>query len=129
MNPISVLLLSTSCLILVLSACGSDSIVCPGVTEPAIVAEIRDAFDDRPLAAEALGSVRDGEYLDSLRPYETSGNGVLYSRAAGDDRDGIYFVEVTHPGYSPWEMAGIRVRANTCSVETERLQVRLSRLQ
>jgi hypothetical protein len=39
--------------------------------------EIRNAFDDTPLAANARGAVHDATFVDSLRPYGSVGNGTL----------------------------------------------------
>ena len=86
--------------------CGTEPNCTQGVY-PAIVVEIRDGFDDAPLAESARGLVQEGEFVDSLRPYGSVGNGVLISRAAADERSGVYTVIVEHDGYLQWRADGV----------------------
>jgi hypothetical protein len=53
---------------------------CTLSVEWAVLVEIRDAVTGTPIAELARGSVRDGSYVDSLRPHGTL-DGVLLSRA------------------------------------------------
>lgn len=96
---------------------------------PAIVVEIRDARTGAPLANDARGAVHDGAYVDSLTPYEGTGTGagplVLFSRRAADERPGNYSVEVNHPGYRAWTLAGVRAIAGKCGVKTRRISASL----
>ena len=108
------------------TGCGTEPTCTLGVY-PAIAIEIRDAFDDTPLAETARGAVQEGEFLDSLRPYSWLGNGVLISRAAADEREGVYSVTVEHDGYLGWRLDGVRVRENECNVETVQLSAYLTR--
>lgn len=97
------------------ASCGSGG-ECPAVVEPAIIVTIRDAETFRPLADEARGSIRDGAYLDSLRPYQPN-----VSRAAGDQREGTYAVEIRRSGYQEWTRAGVRVVRDGCFLRTQRI--------
>jgi hypothetical protein len=106
----------------------TDGLVCTTSVEPAIVVEIRDDGDDAPLAAGARGAVRDGAYVDSLRPYGGTGQGDLLSRAAADERSGTYMIEVVHPGYATWTQGGVQVVGDACHVATVRLVARLLRI-
>jgi hypothetical protein len=108
-----------------LVSCGTEP-TCTQEVRPGVVVEIRDAFDDAPLAANARGAVHDGAFVDSLRPYGTVGNGTLVSRAAADERTGDYRITVQHDGYIAWEGAA-GVRGDGCHVETVRLSVYLHR--
>jgi hypothetical protein len=105
----------------------TDGLVCTTSVEPAIVVEIRDAADATPLAAGARGVVRDGAYTDSLRPYGSTIEGDMLTRAAADERAGTYAVEVTHPGYGTWQQLGVRVTRGGCHVETVNLVAELGR--
>jgi hypothetical protein len=105
----------------------TDGMICTTSVEPGIVVEIRDAVDDTPLAADATGRVRDGGFSDSLHAYGVTATGTLLSRAGADEREGIYLVEVSHPGFVTWEQSGVRVTGDACHVETVRLQARLVR--
>ncbi len=109
-----------------LTACG-DGMICTASVEPAVIVEIRDAVDDTPRAAGAAGWVREGTFSDSLRAYGGTGDGTLVSRAAADEREGTYLVEVSHAGYADWQQRGVRVSSDGCHVETARLQARLVR--
>jgi hypothetical protein len=105
----------------------TDDLVCTTSIEPGVVVEIRDAVDANPLADHATGTVRDGTYTDALRPYASTGEGVLLSRAAADERAGTYVVEVSHPGYITWEQSGVQVTENACHVDTVHLVAELER--
>src|SRR5688572_11785811 len=103
------------------------SYLCPAVITPAIVVEIRDARTGAPVANGARGAVHDGPYTDSLTPYEGIGLDptTLVSRRAADERPGTYAVEVNHPGYRTWSVAGVRAVAGTCGVRTRRISASL----
>ena len=109
-----------------ITGCGTE----PACTEgafPAIVVDIRDAFDGAPLAENARGAVQEGAFIDSLRPYGSFGNGVLATRAAAEERPGTYSVTVELDGYLLWQVDGVLVRPGTCSVETVELTANLQR--
>lgn len=112
--------------LLTLTAC-TDGMICTASVEPAVVVEIRDAVDDTPVADGAAGWVREGTFSDSLRAYGLTEGGALVSRAAADEREGTYLVEVSHPGYTDWEQSGVRVSGDGCHVETAHLQAHLVR--
>lgn len=100
---------------------------CPAVVNPAIVVEIRDARTNAPLANGARGAVHEGAYVDSLTPYEDFGPDpfTLVSRRAADERPGTYSVEVNHPGYRAWNVAGVRAVSGQCGVKTRRVSASL----
>lgn len=118
------------CVAVTLAACGilPEFATCTTSIEPALIVEIRDAASDAPLAFAARGVVRDGSYVDSLRPYESTGPAptqVLFSRRAAEERAGTYSVEVLLEGYARWTQTGLRVERGTCHVETRRIVARL----
>lgn len=104
------------------------SYACTAVVTPAIVVEIRDATSGAPLANGARGAVHDGAYVDSLTPYEGIGPdpNTLISRRAADERPGNYAIEITHAGYRPWTVAGVRAVAGVCGVITRRVSALLT---
>jgi len=112
-----------------LAGCGNPfgGVDCTASIEPAVVVEIRDARTGAAIAAQARGVVRDGTYLDSLRPHASSGASLddLYSRRAADERPGTYAVEVQHVGYRSWMTVGIRVGRDQCHVRTKTLRAAL----
>ena len=124
--PTEARLISLGILAVLLASCGTEPI-CTDETVPGVVVEIRDSFDDAPLAANARGAVHQGTFVDSLRPHGWVGNGTLISRAAADERPGDYLIIVQHEGYLAWE--GIaRVRVNECHVETMLVSAYLDRV-
>jgi len=112
--------------VMTLPAC-TDGLICTTSVEPGVVVEIRDAADEAPLAAGAVGWVREGTFSDSLRAHGVTESGTLLSRAGADEREGTYVVEVSHSGYVTWTQGGVRVSGDGCHVETAHLQARLVR--
>jgi hypothetical protein len=98
---------------------------CTLSVEWAVLVEIRDAVTGTPIAELARGSVRDGSYVDSLRPHGTLDGVLLPCRAAASEREGIYTVEVVHEGYVTWQRASVRVGGDDCHVETVTVKANL----
>lgn len=108
-----------------LAACVDTLAICVDTgSDPAIVVEIRDAITQAPLAAGARGTIRDGTYVDSLRPRQTDASGRLLVLAAGTGRAGSYDVTVVHPGYQTWQQAVV-VGTTSCGLASRVLQVNL----
>ncbi|MFN2420581.1 MAG: carboxypeptidase-like regulatory domain-containing protein [Gemmatimonadota bacterium] len=77
--------------------------------------------------------------VDSLSGREVAGSGIANEEAFADtlesfepgqlfgvfERPGTYDVTVTAPGYRPWRVTGVTVRADECHVIPERLTARL----
>lgn len=74
---------------------------CPLSVEPGVEVEVVDAATGRPAASGAAGVVRDGAYVDSLRPGSGTGDGTLLTLAGAVGRAGMYRVEVARAGYAP----------------------------
>jgi hypothetical protein len=119
-------LIALGMVVVSMTSCGTEPI-CTDETVPGVVVEIRDSFDDAPLAANARGAVHQGTFVDSLRPHSWIGNGTLVGRAAADERPGDYRIAVEHEGYLAWEGTA-RVRANECHVETTLVSAYLDRV-
>jgi hypothetical protein len=112
----------------VVVGCGDAIVACSSEVAPGIEVTIIDARDGTPLAGTARGSVRDGEYLDSLRSDFAQPS---LRRFAADDRPGTYPVEVVHPGRQVWTQAGVEVELNPedpCYVKTVGLHAELEPL-
>lgn len=92
----------------------------------AVEVEIRDAVSLSPIADGARGIVRDGQYVDSLRPARGSVEGLL-SMSAAPERPGVYEVLVTRAGYLSWDTAGVLVRDSDCHVRRALLKAYLQR--
>jgi hypothetical protein len=104
-----------------------DPVACPDSVEPALVVEIYDDGTGLPAADGATGWVRDGDYVDELRPHEFLGTDepVLVSLSAADERPGRYDVSVEKAGYERWTRTDVRVRSGVCNVRTVRLRADL----
>jgi hypothetical protein len=100
-------------LVMGLSACDQGAL-CPQPIDPAIIVTIREAGTLRPIADEARGVIREGSYVDSLRPYQPN-----VSRAAGNNRDGTYSIEIHREGSVTWTRAGVQVPQNGCFTVTQ----------
>jgi hypothetical protein len=111
---------------LVLASCGLlEPQACTLDVPPSIVVGITDSITGEPMAADAHGFIRDGEFVDSLLVFEEDGSGVPLSRHAGPDRPGRYLVVLYHAGYDPWVVGSVEVEDRGCHVETVRLEARL----
>ena len=112
-----------------LGGCGLpfDATGCTADVRPAVIVEIRDARTAAALAYDARGVIRDGAYVDSLTPYEssTADQRDLFSRQAGYERPGTYTVEVQRVGYRAWTTSGVRVTKGVCHVDTQRVRADL----
>lgn len=114
------------------SGCGLlDPVVCTTSVEPAIVVWVYDAATGEPAAYGAEGTVRDGDYVDPLRPAvsATADPTSLLSFRAADERPGSYEVRVAKDGYEPWVRTGVHARSGKCHVETVELDAHLVPLE
>jgi hypothetical protein len=105
----------------------AGQVFCTHEMRPAVIVEIRDAQTNAPLAQQAFGAVREGAYVDSLRPAEslTAEPSTLLSRAAAHERTGTYSIEVRRPGYATFTASNVRVDKDACHVLTARVQAAL----
>jgi hypothetical protein len=108
----------------VITECGL-LVDCDTGIAPAIVVEVRNANTGEPAAAGALGTVRDGTYMDSLYQYSFAG-AVPLSLAGADERPGTYTVTIEKAGYETWTVTGVTVGDSNCHVETVNLTAELA---
>jgi hypothetical protein len=118
-----------------LAACSNGSVepvVCPGVSPPAIVVEVRDAITSAPAAAGAVGVIKDGSYTDTLRVTHFTGapasDQTAVGLSGGYGRPGTYDVTLTKPGYQAWSQTGVNVPSGPCGPLTARLEAFLTPL-
>lgn len=117
---------------LVLAGCSgiADPVVlCTQIVQPAVIVEIRDLRTGAPIAGSASGVVRDGAYVDSLRPYGYITGPLdaqsLYSRQAAPERAGVYEISIQRAGYRAWDTTGVRVTREECHVNTATIRANL----
>jgi hypothetical protein len=96
---------------------------CTQSAEFAVHVTVRDSGSDSLLVAGVRGVVRDGFYVDSLRPHYSFPDVF----AAGYERGGRYTVRVEMPGYVLWEMRDVVAEESACFVQTAELVARLER--
>ena len=114
-----------------LSGC-SSGYGCGASVDPAILVRVIDAETKDPAAAGATATVRDGDYVETLREYvwsepEGDGQAVPLSLGGALGRPGTYTVRVEKDGYEPWEVRGVRVRQDVCQLKGGRLEAELKR--
>jgi hypothetical protein len=100
-------------------ACSSDSATSGGCSpealRPAIIVQVVAASGPPPNDS-TKGAVRDGDYIDSLRPVQF-GIGGIQSLGAAQNRPGTYNVTVEHTGFEPWEKDNVVVPATACGIK------------
>ena len=106
-----------------LSACGFEA--CDTGVFPSIVVEVRDSVTGAAAASGAQGRAIDGSYLVPLDVYDVDVDGAPLSLAMPGERAGTYTVQVTKPGYSPWEQRNVEVEDSGCHTEQVHLSAKL----
>ena len=105
-----------------ISGCSSATAVnaCPAVIAPAIVVEVKDSRTGNPIAQGARGVVREGSYVDSLKPFAgiSSDPATLTSLQGAAGRPGTYTVTVEKPGYLIWSQTAVKAADDQCGVRT-----------
>ncbi len=108
----------------VLAACGSPTgTVCTEVAVAGLNVQVRDSISGLSLAGGSSVTAQDGAYIETLAYFSAAD-----SFFGAVERAGSYTVEVTHPGYKPWERSNVGVAAATCHVIPVQLLVRLQSL-
>lgn len=103
----------------VLGACdeGPQPVCTAPSSVAAIVVQPRDSSADTLLVASAVGTIQDGAYVDSLRPFLGQGSPPPYL-IAGGQRPGTYTITVSVPGFVTWQRARVVVAQNFCGLST-----------
>jgi hypothetical protein len=88
----------------------------PEALRPAIVVQVTAASGPAIRDTLSKGVVRDGDYVDSLRPVQGAVGGIV-SLGAALNRPGTYDVTVEHPGYLPFEKDSVVVAGDSCGIK------------
>jgi len=111
-----------------LVACGDRLDVrppCPDIYSFAISATIRDSVTNESLATRSLMILRDGAFVDTIRPNRTTS-----AKLIGGRRAGTYHITVHVDGYREWVRSNVEVLSYggpQCAPRTTELDVRLVR--
>jgi hypothetical protein len=119
------LLLAAMPSLLAIGGCGVDCLLPP----PFINVEVRDSITGLPAAYGALGLVRRGAFIDTLRLLTSSpsdSSSTLMSSAPLEA--GEYLVSVTKSGYTPWVVTSVVLQNDLCTINSIVLQARLQPL-
>jgi hypothetical protein len=121
--------LALGLVILLLTGCGDtivDPVACPAIVEPAIVVEVRNARTGAPEADSALGVLRDGDYVDTMRVTGVTSEGTPLSLQGALERAGTYDVQIEKEGFRPWTRENVTVESGECGPQTRRLTAELT---
>ncbi|HEX6806653.1 MAG TPA: hypothetical protein VF118_01630 [Gemmatimonadaceae bacterium] len=88
----------------------------PETLRPAIVVHVVAASGPPISDTLTKGAVRDGDYIDSLKPIQGTVGGII-SLGAAVNRPGTYDVTVEHPGYLPFEKDSVVVQGDACGIK------------
>src|SRR6476659_1059026 len=97
------------------AGCGKDDLgggpICAAYMHRAIEVEVRDAQSDAPIAQDATGEIVDGDQHTPLEivAYENDSPASAYLLGAYGPA-ATYDVTVSHDGYQPWSMSGVKVQ-------------------
>ncbi len=100
---------------------------CPA-DAPAVIVEFVARDDDVPVAVPATGTLRDGAYVEQMRPHSHrfAGPGRAFALAGGFGRAGIYDIQVETGSGEVLEWSRVRVSADRCGPFTVVLQARVA---
>jgi hypothetical protein len=112
--------------LLAIGGCNDCAIGAP----PFINVEVRDSITGLPAADGAVGLVRRGDFLDTLRllvsaPSDSTSTLILVSAPL---QAGEYAVSVTKSGYAPWVATRVVLENESCAINSVVLQARLQPL-
>jgi hypothetical protein len=112
-------------LLAAIAGCDGDEYegACLASVDPAIVLEIRDSISGVGLADQAVATVTDGGYVDTLDYYPSEDPGW---QSGASERGGTYDIKVTVAGYQMWTRENVVVKEGSCHVITQRLLARLT---
>jgi hypothetical protein len=104
-----------------------DTISCVDVISPAIEVSVIDKETKQIVICDATIIIEDTNYSEVLGhpPYQPCENN--YVTTGGLGRTGIYNVHVYKEGYLDWSQYNIEVTANTCGVNTVRVEALLEK--
>ena len=124
-----------SALLIVAAAagCGDASVTfasfhCSQDPPAGVVVEFVSSGYGRPVAVPATGTLRDGAFVEEMKPAggRDAGLGSSFALAGGHDREGVYEVRVETDFGEVIEWSRIKVSADRCGPFTVVLQARIS---
>lgn len=92
-------------------------VVCTEELRPALIVTALDSVSEAPVS-NAIMSVRDGTFVDTLDVYGNKGYGP-------SERPGRYTVNVQAATYQSWTTSNVEVTADVCHVITVELTAKL----
>lgn len=95
---------------------------------PGIVVEVRDMLTNDPIASNAVGTLQDGAYDETMQPYKAPQDSALLSLQGAIERPGTYDVLVQKSGYRDWSMHHVTVLSGPCDVLTVYLEAGMERM-
>lgn len=117
MKPLSLVsFLLLVCLLFTYGCGSSDGFACSQNIVDGIVVSVVDAQTHASLAADAVVTIQDGSYTETLRPFSFDASGTVLSQAGAAERPGTYTVRVTRAGYTSFEKQNVVVTRNACHV-------------
>ena len=116
---------SLAVLTALLSACDIVDGDCTADFRFGLVVQVRDAVTNDPAGQGTIVTARDGSYFEILELFPLDD---LTFRGAGE-RPGVYLIQATKEGYTPWSRTGVRVEDEGCHVKATEVDVRLLPLQ
>ena len=107
----------------------APGVLCPANLRyvPGIIVEVRDLLTNDPIASNAVGTLQDGVYQETMQPYKAPQDSALLSLQGAIERPGTYDVLVQKPGYRDWSMHHVTVLAGPCDVLTVYLEADMER--
>jgi hypothetical protein len=96
---------------------------CTASVDPSIILEIRDSVSGVGLADQALTTVTDGGFTDTLEYFASGDPGW---QSGPSERAGTYDIAVTVAGYQVWTRDNVVVEEGVCHVRTQRILARLT---
>lgn len=105
-----------------------DRGVCTAHVQRGLEIRVEDAVTGAPVADGAVGSARDGDFLDLLDVVGWDSTHVATTLGGAEERPGVYRVVIDRPGYARWDTTGVRVADAECHVRPARFTARLQPL-
>ena len=94
---------------------------------PGIVVEVRDMLTNDPIASNAIGTLQNGTYQETMQPYKAPQDSALLSLQGAIERPGTYDVLVQESGYRDWSMQHVTVQFVGCDVVTVYLEADMTK--
>ena len=120
-------LLSTFLVVGSLGGCDIAGVfACEDYAAAGILVAVVDSLSGGPVSAgEVTGVAAEGSYLETHTVTPAQAEAGVPGFAL--EREGVYYVQFTAPGYRMWSVNNVRVTADMCHVRTVRLTAKMQR--